>query len=174
MAGLAGRCPAHSTMVRNHESPQPSQESYRAKKPNKKKQKSTEAFPKNPHNFGKKLFQKKNFGNPECSQEETFSFFSNLYKDPERGKPLEPLKEMKRPPVPKWAFSTDPPSAEELRAILKNRRNAAAPGPNGIPYTLQKMSFPFQLSPKTISKNLDKETNSENLDLCKGHPHPKD
>ena len=43
-----------------------------------------------------------------------------------------------RPDLPNFPFKEEPPNEEELKSILKSKRNGAAPGPNGIPYLVYK------------------------------------
>jgi hypothetical protein len=48
----------------------------------------------------------------------------------------EAMPEMVRPQVPVSPFNTEAPTFKEVQEIVHHKRNAAAPGPNGIPYTV--------------------------------------
>ena len=50
----------------------------------------------------------------------------------------EAMPEMVRPQAPVSPFNTEAPTFKEVQEIVHYKRNAAAPGPNGIPYTVYK------------------------------------
>src|SRR6185437_12774826 len=51
-------------------------------------------FRADPMRFGKQLFEKKQNGEPNFSEERAFTFFSSLYRDDQRGQEVSPLPEM--------------------------------------------------------------------------------
>jgi hypothetical protein len=91
-------------------------------------------FKKNPMKFGANLFQKKTFTEPTFSPEEGLSYFTKLYQDENRSHSFVPLDGMKRPASPRQLFSEACPSQKEIADVLRSKRNASAPGPNGISY----------------------------------------
>ena len=80
------------------------------------------------------MFEKKANGEPDFTEEKAFNYFSNLYQDEKRAEPVDPLPEMKSPSKPCHAFSDAPPSLKEIQDVIHPKRNAAAPGLDGITY----------------------------------------
>ena len=64
---------------------------------------------------------------PTFTKEVAEEYFMKTYKDNDRAHEYTPLPEMVRPTPPKLPF-------REIQEALKNKRNGAAPGLNGVPY----------------------------------------
>ena len=89
--------------------------------------------------YTKKLFSgQRKTGSPTFSKEEGEAYFSNLYRDADRGADFVPLDGMERPPPPDHAFETRPPTFKEFRKSAAGKRNGAAPGFNAITYLIFK------------------------------------
>jgi hypothetical protein len=96
-------------------------------------------FDADPFLFGRKLFEKKTAGgDPQFSADEAFTFFSTNYRDTERQASFSPMENMIRPPFPSHFFSEACPTIAELKSSAWQKRNSAAPGLNGLSYTLFK------------------------------------
>jgi hypothetical protein len=91
-------------------------------------------FRRDPRRFCKKLFEKKLSGEPDFPEEKAFDYFSGLYHDKNRGEAVHALPEMKSPPKPVHVFPTGLPTDKEIQDVIKTKRNAAAPGLDGITY----------------------------------------
>ena len=91
-------------------------------------------FRSNPHAFAQSLFKEKSNSRFEVSKEDSEAYFPNLYKDEDRSHSYSPLKEMLRPEKPKVPFDLKPPNENEFNLALQRKRNAAAPGRDGIQY----------------------------------------
>jgi hypothetical protein len=96
------------------------------------------SFDKDPFLFGRKLFEKKSVGEPQFSAEQAFNFFASNYRDEKRGTTYSKMESMISPNLPSFLISELCPSLTELRASARQKRNAAAPGLNGLSYVLYK------------------------------------
>ena len=104
-----------------------------------KAQKRTEKlFRKDPHKFAQNVFRKKVARAPTFSKAVAQEFYTRTYHDADREHMYEAMPEMVRPQVPVSPFNTEAPTFKEVQEIVHHKRNAAAPGPNGIPYTVYK------------------------------------
>jgi len=96
-------------------------------------------FNKNRIKFAKNLFSgQRKCGVPTFSKETAEDYFGSMYHDEHRSDVYAPLENMVRPALPNHAFVVRPPTRYELRKGLKRKRNAAAPGLNGLSYVLYK------------------------------------
>ena len=104
-----------------------------------KAQKRTEKlFRKDPHKFAQNVFRKKEARAPTFSKAVAQEFYTRTYHDADREHMYEAMPEMVRPQAPVSPFNTEAPTLKEVQEIVHHKRNAAAPGPNGIPYTVYK------------------------------------
>ena len=105
-------------------------------------QKQTRSFRENPQKFAKKFFENGEFQEPNFDAGKAQDFFSETYSDNIRGMTYQHPPNISRPGKPHCPFKTNPPTMEEIITSLSRKRNAAAPGPNGIPYLVYK-KIPF-------------------------------
>jgi hypothetical protein len=97
--------------------------------------KNTKSFKKDPHAFAKKLFKDtSSSASPTFSKEEAEEFFQKTYRDEGRDHKFVPLEGMTRPALPDHIFDLVQPTLADLRRIVRNKRNKASPGFNGISY----------------------------------------
>ena len=75
---------------------------------------------------------------PCFNEQKASEYFSRIYSDEHRGMTYENPPGLKRPDLPNFPFKEDPPNEEEIKSILKRKRNGAAPGPNGLSYLVYK------------------------------------
>ena len=96
-------------------------------------------FNKDRNAFAKKLFSgQRKCGSPTFPKETAESYFAGMYHDRNRSDDFTPLEGMVRPELPKHAFDIRPPTLSELRRGMKQKRNGAAPGLNGLSYVIYK------------------------------------
>ena len=105
-------------------------------------QKQTKSFRENPQKFAKKIFENSENQEPNFDAQKAQDFFRETYSDNIRGMTYKHPPNIQRPGKPHCPFKTNPPTTEEIITSLSRERNAAAPGPNGIPYLLYK-KIPF-------------------------------
>ena len=105
-------------------------------------QKQTKSFRENPQKFAKKIFESRENQEPNFDAQKAQDFFRETYSDNIRGMTYQHPPNILRPGKPHRPFKTSPPTTEEIIASLSRKRNAAAPGPNGIPYLVYK-KIPF-------------------------------
>ena len=92
------------------------------------------AFRADPYKYGRRLFKNKSTDSPTFSAATAENYFADLFADENREKSYSRLDDL--PPTSKASMflsSTAPPTFAEFKNVLQTRRNAAAPGPNGIP-----------------------------------------
>ena len=97
-------------------------------------------FQKNPYRFAKDLFVNSVSGKPDFGVDDANEYFSRTYSDVNRDYVyhLPPELEKQRPPEPVFDFDTKVPSFDDFNEILRKKKNASAPGPNGLPYLVYK------------------------------------
>lgn len=101
--------------------------------------KASESFQKDPYRYTKDLFSPPaGSGDPSFSKSEAESYFVPLYRDEERDYEYQSLPDMPRPDLPKFLFNIKAPSLGEVHRSVGSKRNAAAPGFNGLPYIIFK------------------------------------
>ena len=105
-------------------------------------QKQTKSFRENPQKFAKKIFENSENQEPNFDAQKAQDFFRETYSDNIRGMTYKHPPNIQRPGKPHCPFKTNPPTTEEIITSLSRKRNAAAPGPNGIPYLVYK-KIPF-------------------------------
>ena len=105
-------------------------------------QKQTKSFRENPQKFAKKIFETSEIQEPNFDAQKAQDFFRKTYSDNSRGMTYQHPPNILRPGKPHYPFKTSPPTTEEIITSLSRKRNAAAPGPNGIPYLVYK-KIPF-------------------------------
>lgn len=102
-------------------------------------------FKADPYRYAKELLKPVGAsGKPTFTKEKAEEYFSNLYHDPGRGHNYAPLPESRRPDLPSAMFDTNPPSLRDVFRSVRRKRNAAAPGMNGISY------LPFKKCPSIV------------------------
>ena len=74
----------------------------------------------------------------ESPMEERNAHLSNTFSDPSREVELGNIYSLIRPEPPSFEFNDKPPTWKEIQEVVKAARTTAAPGPNGVPYTVYK------------------------------------
>lgn len=97
-----------------------------------------ERFRKDRDRFARELFHPPTAGKPEFGKKEADEYFTKQFADDERETEYVPLEGMPRPPPPKFFFDTGEMQVQTVSLVLRKKRNASAPGINGIPYTVYK------------------------------------
>ena len=95
-------------------------------------------FKSNPYNAGKNLLDPKCYVNLKVKQEDLDQHKSSSLIDINYGVPLADLEGLPHKPPLQKSFATNCFSFEQFFQILSTRRNASAPGLNGIPYKVYK------------------------------------
>jgi hypothetical protein len=101
--------------------------------------KASTDFKKDPFKHTKNLFNPPSAtGNPSFSKQVAEDYFIPLYRDECRDYLYQHLPEMKRPTLPQNPFNIKAPTLAELHRSIRMKSNGAAPGLNGLPYTIYK------------------------------------
>ena len=95
-------------------------------------------FIANPFGFARKLFGDKRSGMLERPVEEINAHLSNTFSDPSRDVEVDNINSLISPEPPSVEFNDKPPTWKEIQEVVKAARTSAAPGPNGVPYTVYK------------------------------------
>ena len=95
-------------------------------------------FKSKPYNAGKKLLDPKCYVNLKVKQEDLDQHKSSSLIDINYDVPLADLEGLPHKPPLQKSFPTNCFSFEQFFQILSTRRNASAPGLNGIPYKIYK------------------------------------
>ena len=95
-------------------------------------------FIANPFGFARKLLGDKRSGMLESPEEEINAHLSNTFSDPSRDVELGNINSLISPEQPSVEFNDKPPTWKEIQEVIKAARTSAAPGPNGVPYTVYK------------------------------------
>ena len=95
-------------------------------------------FIANPFGFARKLLGDKRSGMLESPVEEINAHPSNTFSDPSRDVELININSLISPEPPSVEFNDKPPTWKEIQEVVKAARTSAAPGPNGVPYTVYK------------------------------------
>ena len=74
----------------------------------------------------------------ESPVEEINAHLSNAFSDPSRDVELGNINSLISPEPPSVEFNDKPPTWKEIQEMVKAARTSAAPGPNGVPYTVYK------------------------------------
>ena len=108
------------------------------KKKRKDVAKEQRSFRKNPYEYGKKLLNEANQGEPDFSREDAEKFFKKEYSHRQRGDVFDKLEGLPLAEKPSKEFQMEVLGWEDFEKKLKSRRNKSSPGPNGVPYTVYK------------------------------------
>jgi len=95
-------------------------------------------FLHDPHRYAKELFHPPQQGKPNFSKEVAESYFRETYSDPNRDFKYDPPPGLPRPEKPKIPFDVNFPDLAYFTKICWRKRNASAPGINGISYQVYK------------------------------------
>ena len=95
-------------------------------------------FKKNPFKTGKDILSPRSGLALTSAQSDMDSFLSDSLKDPQKYTKFRNLDGLPPPPVFSKKFQNSRLKESDFLYILKNRRNASAPGPNRIPYLVYK------------------------------------
>lgn len=102
-------------------------------------EKASKAFKEDPFRYTKNVFNPPSAtGNPQFSKTEAEKYFVPLYRDEEREYTYQNLKDQPRPEPPSIPFNIKTPSLRDIHRSIRSKRNAAAPGLNGLPYIIYK------------------------------------
>ena len=88
--------------------------------------------------FARKLLGDKRSGILESPVEEINAHLSNTFSDPSRDVELVNINSLISPEPPSVEFNDKPPTWKEIQEVVKAARTSAAPGLNGVPYTVYK------------------------------------
>ena len=103
-----------------------------------KQRRANKRFRADPHKFAKDLFNDSKESKCGVSKDQCEEYFPKLYKDDRRDFRYSPMPGMKRPPPPEVKLHMKAPTQAEFYKVLYAKRNAAAPGRDGIPYVVYK------------------------------------
>ena len=92
------------------------------------------SFKKDHHGFASKIFTNSKNAAPTFSKETATKYFSETYRDEERGDHFDPLPDLERPPRPTFIFNEECPTFRELSKSVQKKSNRAAAGINGLSY----------------------------------------
>ncbi|KAK0139195.1 hypothetical protein N1851_024123 [Merluccius polli] len=92
-------------------------------------------FTKNPFEYLSKLLGDKRSEELKATKEQVEEH--QVHSDPRREDSLEEMEELIKPAEPTIPFGAEEPSWQEVKHVLKKARGKSAPGPNGIPYSVQ-------------------------------------
>ena len=105
----------------------------------KEQRTANRVFEKDPYLFATKLFQDEaKKSNPAFTKEEAESYFCSTYRDDDRSYGFAKPNGLSRPSIPDHLFTLKCPTLMELVRAAKGKRNGAATGLNGLPYTIYK------------------------------------
>ena len=95
-------------------------------------------FRKDPFKYGRTALGTKSTERPTFSAEVAEGFFPSRFEDSDRSHCYSYYSERPSPPKTTFTASTAPPIFVEFQEVLRSRRNASAPGPNGLPNSIWK------------------------------------
>ncbi len=86
----------------------------------------------------RQLLEEKKSGKLETTREQLEQHVREQYSDPVRNVPLGAPGYVPKSAPPTAVFNIMPPKLSEVRQVVEKARSSSAPGPNGIPYKLNK------------------------------------
>lgn len=101
-------------------------------------EKQMNSFREDPHRFSQNMFKPVVAAPPTFTKDNLEESFKATYCDDSRGMEYSAHPSMQECDKPSHLMDMKPPTLQELKLSLKKKRNRAAPGPNGLPYTIYK------------------------------------
>jgi hypothetical protein len=112
------------------------------------------SFKRDLHGYAGKLFKNTKNAAPTFSKETATKYFSETYRDEERGDFFHPPPGLDRPPLPEVIFQEHCPSLKELCRSVRKKSNGAAAGLNGLSYVPYKKCSSIMRTLHKITKKI--------------------